>query len=30
MKERLRLVLDKIEDIEFFIEQKKGKIMPAL
>ena len=22
--------MDKIEDIEFFIEQKKGKIMPAL
>ena len=30
MKERLRLVLNKIEDIEFFIAQKNGKIMPAL
>ena len=30
MKERLRLVLKKIEDIEFFIAQKNGKIMPAL
>ena len=30
MKERLRLVLNKIEDIEFFIAQKNGKIMLAL
>lgn len=30
MKERLRVVLEKIDDIEFFIAQKNGKIMPAL
>lgn len=30
MKDRLRLILEKISDIEFFIEQKNGKIMPAL
>ena len=30
MKNRLDLILLKIEDIEFFIEQKNGKIMLAL
>lgn len=30
MKERLRFILEKIGDIEFFIKQKNGKIMPAL
>ena len=30
MKNRLESILSKIEDIEFFIEQKDGKIMLAL
>jgi len=30
MKNRLQSILSKIEDIEFFIEQKDGKIMLAL
>ena len=30
MKNRLQSILLKIEDIEFFIEQKDGKIMLAL
>jgi len=30
MKNRLKSILFKIEDIEYFIAQKNGKIMPAL
>ena len=30
MKNRLKSILLKIEDIEYFIAQKNGKIMPAL
>ncbi len=30
MKNRLALILEKIEDIEFFVEQKDGKVMSAL
>ncbi len=30
MKNRLNSILQKIEDLEFFIEQKNGKIMIAL
>lgn len=30
MKDRLRIVLDKIDDIEFFIAQKDGKIVQSL
>ncbi len=30
MKKRLQAVLEKIEDIEFFIEKANGKIMQAL
>lgn len=30
MKNRLESILQKIEDIEFFIQQKDGKIMLAL
>ena len=30
MKNRLNLILDKIEDIEFFCNQKDGKIVQAL
>ncbi len=30
MKNRLKSILSKIEDIEFFIQQKNGKIMLAL
>ncbi len=30
MKNRLLSVLEKISDLEYFIEQKKGKIMLAL
>ena len=30
MKDRLKLIINKIDDIEYFISQKNGKIMPAL
>jgi len=30
MKNRLQSILDKIEDIEYFISQKNGKIIPSL
>ena len=30
MKNRIKSILEKIEDIEYFIEQKNGKIVPAL
>jgi len=30
MKNRIKSILEKIEDIEYFIEQKDGKIVPAL
>ena len=30
MKNRLQSILDKIEDIEYFIAQKNGKIIPSL
>jgi uncharacterized protein with HEPN domain len=30
MKKRLTSIVDKLEDIEFYIEQKNGKIMLAL
>jgi len=30
MKKRLESIVDKINDIEFFISQKNGKIMSAL
>jgi len=30
MKKRLALIIEKIDDIEFFIAQKNHKIMPAL
>ncbi len=30
MKERIKAVLNKIDDIEFFIAQKDGKIVQAL
>ena len=30
MKKRLELIIDKINDIEFFIAQKNNKIIPAL
>ena len=30
MKKRLELIIDKIDDIEFFIAQKNNKIIPAL
>lgn len=30
MKNRLELIIQKIDDIEFFVEQKNGKIMLAL
>ena len=30
MKNRLQTILEKISDIEYFVSQKNGKIMPAL
>ena len=30
MKNRIKSILEKINDIEYFIEQKNGKIIPAL
>lgn len=30
MKNRIKSILEKINDIEYFIEQKDGKIVPAL
>jgi len=30
MRNRLQSILDKIEDIEYFVSQKNGKIMLAL